>query len=185
MKWMALLLLPPLLTGNALAHGGEDHADATLAPTVAVEAGPRASAASEEFEFVAVAQGDQLLIHLDRFATNEPVAGARIEIEIGAFKAIAHSVGAGVYSVAGEIFGKPGRHPMVVTIETDASSDLLSATLEVAAPTTTGAVERWPGLAGLGGTPLALLAATAIVLPAAGAIALRRRSRAQGKGRTQ
>ena len=76
MRWAAIVLAL-LLAGNAFAHGGEDHGDGAAAtPAAAVEAGPRATAASEDFELVALTQGDKLLIYLDRFATNEPVAGA-------------------------------------------------------------------------------------------------------------
>lgn len=191
MRWAALLFLMPLLTGNAFAHGGEEH-DEAAAPGVAVEAGPHASAASEDFEFVAVAQGGQLLIYLDRFATNEPVAGAAIEIESGAFKAVANAVAPGVYTVAGDAFKTPGRHPLTITIETDAKSggvsDLLSATLEVAPLATADAApaKPWPGIAGLGPATLALLAAAAVVLLTVGASVLRRRlPRGQTKGSIQ
>ena len=193
MRWAALLFLMPLLTGNAFAHGGEEH-DEAAAPGVAVEAGPHASAASEDFEFVAVAQGGQLLIYLDRFATNEPVAGAAIEIESGAFKAVANAVAPGVYTVAGDAFKTPGRHPLTITIETDAKSggdsDLLSATLEVAPQAADAAPAKpWPGIAGIAGlgpATLALLAAAAVVLLTVGASVLRRRlPRGQTKGSIQ
>ena len=39
------------------------------------DAAPRGGAASDKFELVAVAQGGELVIYLDRFATNEPVRG--------------------------------------------------------------------------------------------------------------
>ena len=188
MRWAALLLLLPLLTGNVFAHGGEDHGDAAAAPVIASEAGPRASAASEDFELVAVAQGGELLIYLDRFATNEPVAGAEIEIESGAFKAVAHAVAPGVYTVAGDAFETPGRHPLTITIETDAKSggvsDLLGATLDVAAPVDPAPASRPAGLAGLSPTTLALLAAAAVVLLAVGASVLRRRRPLRDKGPT-
>lgn len=190
MRWAALLLLLPLLTGNALAHGGEDHGDAAAAPALASETGPRAAAASEDFELVAVAQGGQLLIYLDRFATNEPVAGAEIEIESGAFKAVATAVAPGVYTVAGDAFKTPGRHQLTITIETDAKSggvsDLLGATLEVAPQATADAApaSRSAGIAGLGPTTLALLAVAAVVLLAVGASVLRRRRPLRDQGPT-
>ena len=42
---------------------------------------PRAEAASEQYELVAIARGGDLVIYLDRFATNESVDGASIEVE--------------------------------------------------------------------------------------------------------
>ncbi|HMN76049.1 MAG TPA: hypothetical protein PKC97_08285 [Burkholderiaceae bacterium] len=188
MRWAAIVLAL-LLAGNAFAHGGEDHGDGAAAtPAAAVEAGPRATATSEDFELVALTQGDKLLIYLDRFATNEPVAGATIEIESGAFKAVAAAVAPGVYSVAGDAFETPGRHALTVTIETDAKSgavsDLLSATLDVAAPKTAAPEGNSPlTLAGLSPTTLAF--GVAVVLLAIGAIAWRRRARARAEGSTR
>lgn len=181
MRGFALLLTLWLASGNALAHGGEDHGDEAPPPAAAVQAGPRATAASDDFEFVAAPQGERLLVFLDRFATNEPVQGARIEIESGAFKAVATSVSPGVYAVDGSAFKAPGRHALTVTIETDAKaggvSDLLSATLEVAAPSTNAATRSRSGFGvqGIGGSTLAWLAAGVLALLAA--IALWRRAR--------
>ena len=42
---------------------------------------PRAEAVSEHYELVAIARGGELVIYLDRFATNESVDGASIEVE--------------------------------------------------------------------------------------------------------
>lgn len=170
----ALIVLATTAFG-ARAHGGEDHGDEAAPPAVVVEAGPRAIAASEEFELVALPQGGRLLIYLDRFATNEPVANAEVEIESGAFKTVASAVSPGVYAVAGDAFKAPGRYPLTVTIQTDAKSggisDLLSATLEVAAPAASVAPPSnpWPVEAGLGVAALALVATIAI--------AVRRRAR--------
>jgi hypothetical protein len=158
------------MTLGARAHGGEDHGDEAAPPAVVAEAGPRATAASEDFEFVALAQGGQLLIYLDRFATNEPVANAEVEIESGAFRAVATALGPGVYAVAGDAFKAPGRHPLTVSIQTDTKSggvsDLLSATLEVAAPATSVAppTSRWANQAGLVVAALALAATIAITV---------------------
>lgn len=170
MKRLAMMLALTLLALNARAHGGEDHGNEAAPPAVVAEAGPRATAASEEFEFVAVPQGGQLLIYLDRFATNAPVANAEVEIESGAFKAVATAIGPGVYAVAGDAFKAPGPHPLTVTIQTDAKSggvsDLLSATLEVAAPAASVVPpsKPWALEAGLGVAALVLVAAIAIAV---------------------
>jgi hypothetical protein len=191
MRWAALLLLLPLLTGNALAHGGEDH-DEAAAPAAWRSRPGRRERRERGLRVVAVVQGGQLLIYLDRFATNEPVAGATIEIESGAFKAVANAVAPGLYTVAGDVFKTSGRYPLTITIETDAKSggvsDLLSATLEVAPQATADAApaKPWPGIAGLGPATLALLAAAAVVLLTVGASVLRRRlPRGQTKGSIQ
>ena len=181
MKRLATMLALTVLattTFGAHAHGGEDHGDEAAPPAVVAEAGPRATAASEDFELVALPQGGQLLIYLDRFATNEPVANAEVEIESGAFKAVATVLGPGVYAIAGDAFKSPGRHPLTVTIQTDAKSggvsDLLSATLEVAEPVANvpPPSSRWTNEAGLGVAALGLLALLTTI-----AIAVRRRLR--------
>ena len=80
---LSLALLISLLLGQSIrtawSHEGHDHgpAPAPLAKKVA----PRAEASSEAFEIVAVARGGDLVVYLDRFASNEPVEGASIEIE--------------------------------------------------------------------------------------------------------
>jgi hypothetical protein len=61
------------------AHEGHDHAEPKL--VAAAGATVRGEAASASFELVAVARGDVLAIYLDRFATNEPVEGATINVE--------------------------------------------------------------------------------------------------------
>lgn len=170
MKRLATMLALTVLALTAGAHGGEDHGEETAPAAVVAEAGPRAIATSEDFELVALPQGGRLLIYLDRFATNEPVVNAEVEIESGTFRAIATTLGPGVYAVAGDAFKAPGRHPLTVTIRTDAKSggvsDLLSATLEVAPPSVraTPATGRWANTAGFGAAALAAIALVATIV---------------------
>jgi len=42
---------------------------------------PRATAATEEFEIVISLEGKKMVVHVDRFASNEPVIQAKVEIE--------------------------------------------------------------------------------------------------------
>lgn len=126
----------------AMAHEGEDHG--TQAPAAAsVSLAPRAYAQTEDFELVAQIHGDQLRIHLDRYATNEPVANAQIEVESGtAFKAPAQQLAPGVYTVTAVALAAPGPHALSFSVQTDDTADLLAATLDIAAPTPTLAHER-------------------------------------------
>ena len=62
----------------ASAHEGHNHEEP---PPVSVGALPRGETDSSAFELVAIARGESLDIYLDRFATNEPVTGATIEVE--------------------------------------------------------------------------------------------------------
>jgi hypothetical protein len=117
----------------AWAHGGEDHGDAP-APVMAVETAPRAVAESDEFELVAVLNGGKLTLYLDRFATNEPVADAQVEVESGALKVAAAQVAPGVYALPGEDFVSPGKYPLTISVQAGDSADLLATTLDLAKP---------------------------------------------------
>lgn len=118
------------------AHGDEDHsADAKTAPTVAMAPmAPRAIAQTEDFELVAVLTDQTLMITLDRFATNEPIANAKIEIDSGALHAVAEQIAPGLYSIPGTHFSRPGNYPLSISVETVDTADLLVATLDLAAP---------------------------------------------------
>ena len=62
----------------ASAQEGHDHGEQ---PPVSAGALPRGEADSNTFEIVAIVRGENLEIYLDRFATNEPVTGATLEVE--------------------------------------------------------------------------------------------------------
>jgi hypothetical protein len=125
------------LSGTARSGGdssdGHSHAEPEK-PVVSVDVAPRASAQSEEFELVAVLASKKLTLYLDRYASNAPVAEARIELESGAVKIVAAQTEPGVYAVPGEPFSRPGKYPLVFSIQTAESADLLTATLEVIKP---------------------------------------------------
>lgn len=131
-----------LSTGIALASPGAhgpngEHLDA--APTAgATSSAPRFEAKSENYELVGRLQGGEFSMFINRFATNEPVDQAKVEVELGQLKAAAlyHS-DQGDYAVADEKFlaelGKKGSHALVITILDGKESDLLDGTLEVGA----------------------------------------------------
>ena len=131
-----------LSTGIALASPGAhgpngEHLDA--APTAgATSSAPRFETKSENYELVGRLQGGEFSMFINRFATNEPVDQAKVEVELGPLKAPApyHS-DQGDYAVADEKFlaelGKKGSHALVITILDGKESDLLDGTLEVGA----------------------------------------------------
>lgn len=120
----------------AWAHGGEDHGESKPAAAAPVSAAPRATTATADFELVLAFEDGKLNLYLDRFASNEPVADARLEIESGSFKADAKPLSAGVYSVPGDFFAKPGQYPLAITVTAGDSFDLLSTTLDRSEPVT-------------------------------------------------
>lgn len=178
----AALLLGVVLTAPAPAHDGEDHGAPEAAQRLDDDA-PRAAAATEEFELVVVLTGTQLLVHVDRYLTNEAVAGARIEVESGAFKAEAKELSPGVYAFAAASLAQPGEHPLTFSIETADAADLISATLVVDAPAAPPEPAQFSGQ-GPGGRAVAWGGAAAILLVAAGWAAARAQRRtARGAGR--
>lgn len=128
----ALLALAVLAVAPAPAHEGHSHG--AEPPQGASPIGPRAEAASPAFELVAVPRGGDLLIHLDRFATNEPVTGARIEVETPDGPATAEARAEGLYRLPAPWLGRGGHHDLVATVTAEGLSDVLTLDLDLPAP---------------------------------------------------
>lgn len=126
---LTLLFMPAL----AMAHGGEDHGDGAK-PAAVSSAAPRAEAQTEQFELLATPSNGQLTIYLDRYASNEPVTGAKVEVESGQWKAVAQAAADGSYRVKAPQFTKPGQYPLLFTVQAGNESDLIETTLVVGEP---------------------------------------------------
>ncbi len=123
------ILIATLLT-PAWAGPGHDHGDAPAAAAGAST--PRVTAHSDLFEAVGVLLTDELSITLDRYATNEPVLRAKVELESGSFKAIAEfHADHGDFSIPSAAFKKPGTYAIVLTITAGDQTDLLAGELVV------------------------------------------------------
>lgn len=133
MKWFVqwMLFVCPAI---ALAGPGGPGHDHDAPPAVSAASAPRVEAQSDSFELVAVLDNGKLTLYLDRFATNEPVSDARIQIESGTFKAVAQPGAVSIYTAPGAAFAQPGQYPLVFTIQTADSSDLLNGMLIVPQP---------------------------------------------------
>ncbi|MBI3707055.1 MAG: transposase [Proteobacteria bacterium] len=81
---------------------------------------------------MAAAQG-RLLIYLDRFATNEPVAGASLDVIENDQPTRAVEATAGIYAIAGWT-RPPGMYSFMIAIDADGVSDLLPVTIEIHEP---------------------------------------------------
>jgi hypothetical protein len=150
-----LFVVLALCTANvAWAAPGHDHGPQAAGPA-AQAAAPRFGTHTDAFELVGVLEGTTLVLYLDRYATNEPVTGARIEIEGDAVKGTAAPAEDGTYRIAADALAAPGKHLMTFTISKDAEADLLEAALDVAGPAAAGShdfhlLDYWPyGLAAL------------------------------------
>ena len=110
----------------ASAHEGHDHEEQQ---PVSAGALPRGEADSNAFEIVAIVRGENLEIYLDRFATNEPVTGATLEVESpdGPVKAAAGADG--TYRVAAPWLAKGGQRDLIFTVTAGDTTDILPLTI--------------------------------------------------------
>lgn len=136
---LALVLFAGAASAAPGAHGPNgEHLDSNPGGSTAVSTAPRLDAKSELFELVARLDGGELSILIDRFATNEPVLKASVEVESGQLKAKAKfHEDLGDYAVDDpamlKLLSAPGEHPVVITVLAGDESDLLDGVLRVGA----------------------------------------------------
>src|SRR5262245_39620837 len=127
---LAATLFAPM--APAAAHEGHDHdaPQATGGP-----AAPRIAVHSEAYELVGILKGDQLVIYLDRFGSNEPVTAATIAVTIGdAADAVnAEPKPDGTYVLSSPRFRTPGSMELIFAVTAESGDDLLIGTLIVPA----------------------------------------------------
>ena len=112
---LIVLVLTVMASINpAWAGPGHDHGDAPAA--AAGTASPRFTSHSDLFELVGIVEGGELKIYLDRYATNEPVTDAKIEVEVGSIKAVAAAQADGSYSFKNDVFTKPADLGVIVQV---------------------------------------------------------------------
>ena len=163
---IAFMVLFMAFLNPAMASPGHDHGDEPAAVTGT--ASPRVSAHSDLFELVGVVEGNVLKIFLDRYDTNEPVTGAKIEVEVGNIKGIAAAQADGSYSFVDDVFSKPADLAVSFTILAGKDADLLAGDLKITSPADDHAHDEsakswllWSAYAG--GALLLVLAAVSIV----------------------
>ena len=126
----------------ASAHEGHDHEEQ---PPVSAGALPRGEAASDTFEIVAIVRGENLEIYLDRFATNEPVTGATLEVESPDGPVKAAEDADGTYRVAAPWLAKSGRTDLIFTVTAGDTTDILPLTIQSAPGATQSAAQQDDG----------------------------------------
>jgi hypothetical protein len=135
-----LLASAAVLAGPG-AHGPNgEHLDTptTATATAGASTAPRLEAQTELFELVARLGGGELSLLIDRFASNEPLLGATVEVASGSLKAQASfHADHGDYAVTDpallKLLATPGDHALVISVLAGSESDLLDGVLHVAA----------------------------------------------------
>lgn len=130
--WTLAVLLsiaPP----GAVAHGDEDHSHGTEAalPAQVATDGRRFELKSPEVELAGEVKDGRLSVYADRYATNEPILDAKIELESKGRKLALRATEDGRYEATADWLEQPGSYELVVSIEADGLQDLLVGTLEI------------------------------------------------------
>jgi len=115
------------------AHEGHDDA-APPVPGLPGADVPRIEAQSALFEVVGVVRNGAMTLFVDRYATNEPVVDAKIDVEAGTAKGSAQASPDGTYAFRHVALTQPGQFPVTLTIVAGPVSDLLAADLVIADP---------------------------------------------------
>ncbi|MCK1513319.1 efflux RND transporter periplasmic adaptor subunit [Bradyrhizobium sp. 190] len=160
----------------ASAHEGHDHGEQ---PPVSAGALPRGEADSDAFEIVAIVRGENLEIYLDRFATNEPVTGATLEVESPGGPVKAAAAADGTYRVAAPWLAKNGRADLIFTVTVGDTTEILPLTIQ-SAPGAAQSVAQQEAAAGgyISKGSVLLVLGGALMGALLSAIALRGRRRA-------
>lgn len=146
----------------ALADDGHNH-DAGSGAAQG-EASPRVEAHSELFEIVGIVEKGQMKVYLDRYATNEPITGAKIDFEAGTHKGSAAPQPDGTYLIKFDALSKAGELPFSFTVAAGSDTDLLAGELHIEDPHAAdqAAGRPWLRWAAMGAAALAALAAALI-----------------------
>lgn len=176
MKQARALLLATVIAFPAWAGGdsSDGHTHAAPEPIPVVTLSPRAVAATEDFEVVAAIEGKKLVVYLDRFASNEPVTKAVVEVDGGGLKGVAGEIAPGTYSLDLATAMSPGKHPLTIAIEAGDTTDLLTTTLDIS-PAAAGEehVHGWS-------ERIVWIVAGLLLLAAGALLAMRRRNKSKG-----
>jgi len=154
-------------------HGHDEHEEA--ASGKAVSAAPRLALESSRYELVGVLEADGLLLYLDDYASNRPVTGAALEVDIDGRVMRAEPEPDGTYHVHLHEPLDEGDYPVTVVVLAEKGEDRLSGELHVhgAAPMPQASGEGHdahdasahylPWLGGVGAAAVLLLLGAAVI----------------------
>jgi cobalt-zinc-cadmium efflux system membrane fusion protein len=131
-RWLILGFAVALIPGQARADN--DYYDNVQGGAAAKSAMPRLALQNGDVELVAVAQGKQLVVYLDRFEDGTPIDGADIEVTAGEETLRAAPLKSGVYVVSADWAATPGQYKLSFAATGDQLSATLAGTLVVTPP---------------------------------------------------
>ena len=144
-SWLAAVAATIAVAATAVqAHEGHDHG--APPPPVSSTIAPRADASSSDVELVVIARSTELVVHVDGFRTNAPLAGATLEIDSPAGLLKTEPKAEGVHAVVAPFLATPGTYELAVTVQAGDLIDVLPVTLVIpppAAGSTTAAGAAW------------------------------------------
>ena len=130
---LALYLFAVPTAFSALAHGDDDHGHEE--PAAVTDALPRLQSTGSKFEIVATAKGHELMIYLGDAATNAPISGASIQIDVDGKPFTATAAAEGTYAADVEPLEVPGSKALLFVVSKDAATDLLNGVLVIPSDT--------------------------------------------------
>ena len=132
MKIKSFILGWLLLCANAFAGPGHDHGAPAASAAATGPVAPRFSTHSDLFEVVGTVDGPHLDVQIDRFGDNTPVTDAKVEIESGKLKLTGKLLeDSGTYEFDATGMKENGTYPLVITISSGKTTDILAADLVV------------------------------------------------------
>ncbi|OYY62249.1 MAG: HlyD family secretion protein [Hydrogenophilales bacterium 28-61-11] len=130
----ALALLFSLVPLFAFAGGGDDHShgpEVSVPVAAPATSGERLELNSPDVELLGILSDGKITIFADRYATNEPILNAKIELESNGRTLQLRAMKEGSYTAAADWLKQPGAHEVVVSVEANGLQDLLIGTLQV------------------------------------------------------
>ncbi|MBI5039885.1 MAG: hypothetical protein HZB57_01330, partial [Gammaproteobacteria bacterium] len=160
MRWLILIAC---LCGPVVVFGHSGHNHGAEAPNAPAEAEPRFSSTTAHVTLVGILKSGRLWLYADDPASAASIDGLKIDVDVNGSVERAAPQSPGTYSLQGVGLTLPGKHALVITVLSDAYTELLTATLTVPPSAATVAPDR-PSLSWDKALPILLAGCLAIYL---------------------